>query len=314
MCASLLRYLLIALVLTVGSGTLRAQSGLPGTPASQPDVSDSAGDSTQSGGPAPTPDARDRVYYPGDTEGVKPLATKLFKNILLDQREIWTSPFRMQAKDAGWWLGFGGVTAALIATDKHTSTVLENTKAQVAWGNNISKIGASYTLVPLLAGFYSFGVFANDPKARETGVLGTEALVDSLIVSEVLKPIAGRNRPNAIQEQGHFFKGGASFPSGHAIESWTLASVISHEYGHTKYIPVVACTLATLVSVARFGAQQHYASDIVAGGGMGWFIGRYVWKTHQDHAIHPHRRLNAQFWPEVQPSTRTYLLSVSLSR
>src|SRR5215467_6174254 len=38
-------------------------------------------------------DVRDRVYYPGDTERVKPLARKLIGNVLLDQKEIWTSPF-----------------------------------------------------------------------------------------------------------------------------------------------------------------------------------------------------------------------------
>lgn len=261
-----------------------------------------------------TEDARDRVYYPGDTESAKPLATKLIRNIILDQKDIWTSPFRMNAQNAGWWIGFGGATAALIATDRHTSTLLENTKLQVTWGNNLSRIGASYTLIPLVAGFYGFGVFRDNAKAREVGVLGAEALMDSVIVQGVLKPIAGRNRPNGPREPGQFFDGGVSFPSGHAIESWTLASVISYEYGHTKIVPIIACSLAGVVSLARFGARQHYASDLLAGGAMGWFIGRYVWKTHQDHAIHPHSGLKPQFWPEIQPSTRTYAMRLTLGR
>jgi membrane-associated phospholipid phosphatase len=165
-----------------------------------------------------------------------------------------------------------------------------------------------------VAGFYGFGVLGNDPKARETGVLGGEALLDSLIVVSVLKPIAGRNRPNSVKEPGEFFDGGVSFPSGHAIESWSLASVISYEYGHTKVVPIIACSLAGLVSVARFGAQQHFASDIVAGGAMGWFIGRYVWKTHQDHEIHPHGSLKAHLIPELEPASRTYAVAVTLTR
>ncbi|HYL39602.1 MAG TPA: phosphatase PAP2 family protein [Bryobacteraceae bacterium] len=263
--------------------------------------------------PNPLRDSRDRVYYPGDSEQLKPLMRKLAGNILLDQKDIWTSPFRMNAQDAPWWIGFTGATAALIATDHQTSTLLENSKGQVAWGNNISNIGASYTLIPLVAGFYGFGVIRDDPKAREVGVLGTEALLDSLIVSSVLKPIAGRNRPDSLQEKGQFFDGGSSFPSGHAIEAWSLASVISYEYGHTKFVPIVACSLAALVSTARFTAQRHFASDIVAGGGMGWFIGRYVWKTHQDHAIHPHG-LHAQVIPELEPASRTYAVGVTLTK
>jgi hypothetical protein len=262
----------------------------------------------------PLQDARDRVYYPGDTERVKPLARKLVGNVLLDQKDIWTSPFHMHKSDAKWWLGIGAVTAALIATDRHTSTLLENSKGQVAWGNHLSTIGAAYTLIPIVAGFYTFGVFDENPKARETAVLGGEALLDSLIVVSILKPIAGRNRPNAKDDQGSFFDGGSSFPSGHAIETWSLASVISYEYGHTKLVPIIACALAGVVTVSRFGAQQHYASDLVAGAGMGWFIGRYVWKTHQDHAIHPHSKVHAQIVPQIQPGSRTYAMSVVLSK
>jgi membrane-associated phospholipid phosphatase len=264
--------------------------------------------------PNATQDSRDRVYYPGDTERAKPLARKLIGNVLLDQKEIWTSPFHMHKSDAKWWLGFGAVTAALIATDHHTSTWLENSKGQVTWGNNLSNIGAAYTLIPVVAGFYTFGVLGENAKARETAVLGGEALLDSLIVVSILKPIAGRNRPNAKDDPGNFFDGGASFPSGHAIETWSLASVISYEYGHTKLVPIIACALAGVVTVSRFAAQQHYASDLVVGGAMGWFIGRYVWKTHQDHAIHPHSKIQAQIVPQFQPSSGTYALSVLLSK
>jgi membrane-associated phospholipid phosphatase len=128
----------------------------------------------------------------------------------------------------------------------------------------------------------------------------------------VLKPIAGRNRPNATDDQGNFFDGGSGFPSGHAIETWALASVISYEYGHTKFVPIVATALAGVVTMSRFAARQHYASDLVAGGAMGWFIGRYVWKTHQDHAIHPHSHawLKPQVIPEVLPGSGTYALGL----
>jgi len=263
--------------------------------------------------PNPLRDPRDRIYYPGDTESAKPLARKLVGNILLDQKEIWTSPFHIHKSDAPWWIGFGALTGVLIATDHQTSTLLENSKGQVSWGNSISKIGASYTLIPLVAGFYTFGAAFDDPKAREVGVLGGEALLDSLIVVSVLKPIAGRDRPNTVADKGHFFDGGASFPSGHAISVWSLASVISYEYGHTKLVPIIAVGLAGVVSAARFSAQQHFASDIVAGGAMGWFIGRYVWKTHQDHAIHQHG-LKAQVLPEFAPGSHTYGIAISLSK
>src|SRR5205085_10040207 len=86
--------------------------------------------------PNPFQDRRDRVFYPGDTERWKPLATKLFANTLLDQKEIWTSPFHMHARDAKWWLGGAAITALLIGTDHQSSTIFRNSSGQVSWGNH----------------------------------------------------------------------------------------------------------------------------------------------------------------------------------
>jgi membrane-associated phospholipid phosphatase len=274
-----------------------------GPTATQPDSgANSSGGQT----PTPTEDSRDRIYYPGDTERLKPLGIKLFKNILLDQKELWTSPFRMKTKDLGWWLGIPAVTAALIVTDHKTIDTFENSKGQITWGNHISNIGASYTLIPLVAGFYGYGVLRDQPKAREVGVLGAQALLDSLIIVQILKPIAGRNRPNSTEKAGDFFQGGVSFPSGHAIESWSLASVIAHEYKHNKIVPIVVYSLATVVSLSRFAGQQHFASDIFFGAAAGWFIGRYVYQTHVNHAIHKHGWLRPQIIPRFDPGQRLY--------
>jgi hypothetical protein len=64
--------------------------------------------------------------------------------------------------------------------------------------------------------------------------------------------------------------------------------------------------LAGILSTARFAAQRHFASDIVAGGAMGWFIGRYVYRTHMDHAIHKHGWVRPRIIPEAEPGSRTY--------
>jgi membrane-associated phospholipid phosphatase len=258
-------------------------------------------------------DVRDPVFYPGDTERLKPLVHKLAANVWLDQKDIWTSPFRMHRKDAKWWLLFGGATAALIATDHKSSTLFENSKGQVLWGNRVSKVGASYTLIPLVAGFYAWGVLRDEPKAREVGVLETETLLDSLIMVEILKTATSRNRPDSTKDKGEFFEGGTSFPSGHVIETWSFASLLAHEYKNTKWVPFVAYGLAGVVSAARFSAEKHYASDIVAGAAMGWFIGRYVYQTHMDHAIHHHAWLRPQIMPQLDPVSRTYGVSLAFA-
>jgi membrane-associated phospholipid phosphatase len=250
-------------------------------------------------------DRRDRIFYPSDTERLKPLSRKLFLNILLDQKDIFTSPFRMNRTNAKWWLLSGAVTAGLIASDHHIANSLENSNGQVQWGGRISQIGAAYTLVPLVAGYYVFGVVTDHAKAREIGVLGTESLLDSLIVAGVLKEVFRRNRPDE-SDPGEFWGGGRSFPSGHAIQVWSIASLVSHEYHHQPIVAIAVYSLAGIVSAARIAAQKHFASDVFVGGAMGWFIGRYVYDTHMSHLAHKHSSLMPVIVPRVEVATRNY--------
>ena len=267
----------------------------------------SSGDSGSQ--PPPGLDRRDRIFYPGDTERPKPLLRKLFLNIAFDQKDIFTSPFHVNRHDALEWLVPMAATGALIASDTHIANAFENSRGQVRWGGRISQIGAAYTLVPIVAGSYVYGAWRDSAKAREIGVLGTESLLDSLIVSGVLKEVFRRNRPDE-KNPGDFWGGGTSFPSGHAIQVWTIASLLDHEYKHNRIVGITAYSLAGIVSAARVAAQKHFASDIVAGGSMGWFIGRYVYDTHMSHLAHKHASLIPMIVPQVDPLQRRYAFAL----
>jgi membrane-associated phospholipid phosphatase len=264
-------------------------------------------------------DSRDRVLYSDDTESFKPLVTKLTRNILMDQKDIWTSPFHMNRHDAIPWIVIGAATGALIATDRHIARQLPNTVDQVAISKDVSNIGAVYTVLPITAGLYIGGAISHNPKARETGILGGEAALDSLIVVAVLKGVTQRPRPLESNGNGSFFTGGGSFPSGHSAEAWALASVVAHEYNKNILYPITAYGLASLVSFSRLSGQQHFASDIVVGSAIGWFIGRYVFQTHVDHSIHrrpPSKlgRFRPQVIPQFDPQTRTRGVTLSWIR
>jgi membrane-associated phospholipid phosphatase len=208
------------------------------------------------------------------------------KYILQDQESIWTSPLHTAKGDVKWWVIFGGATAALIATDRWSVKQLPNSSSQVSvstWG---SRFGAGYTLVPVSAGFYLAGTRWHEDRFRETGLIGFEALIDSNLIVEAVKLVADRSRPLEGDGKGHFEStpGGrwsSSFPSGHAINVWAMASVIAHQYSHPRIVPVIVYGLASTVVVARVGARQHFPGDVAAGSAMGWFIGDYVYgKRH----------------------------------
>jgi len=312
------RLLQVAIIAgTLATAASASDHGLsPGQPAVNPDLvdgTDRVQPDAKSGDPGSQPaavlDRRDRIFYPGDTERPKPLLRKLFLNILLDQKDIFTSPFHVNRHNALEWLVPMAATGALIASDTHIANAFENSRGQVRWGGRVSQIGASYTLIPIVAGSYVYGAWRDNPKEREIGVLGTESLLDSLIVAGVLKEVFRRNRPDE-KNPGNFWGGGTSFPSGHAIQVWTIASLLDHEYKHQRIVGITAYSLATIVSAARVAAQRHFASDVVAGGTMGWFIGRYVYDTHMSHLAHKHASLIPMIVPQVDPLQRRYAFAL----
>jgi membrane-associated phospholipid phosphatase len=224
---------------------------------------------------------------------------------VLDEKDIFTSPFHVNRHNALEWLVPIAITGGLIVGDRRIAGTLENSRGQVSWGGRISNIGASYTLIPIVASSYVYGAWRDNPKGREIGVLGTETLLDSLIVVEVLKEVFRRDRPDD-KRPGDFWAGGSSFPSGHAMESWSIASLLDHEFKHKRIVGITAYTLAGIVSAARIAARKHFASDVVAGGTMGWFIGRHVYDTHMSHLAHTHASLIPMIVPQADPVQRKY--------
>jgi membrane-associated phospholipid phosphatase len=220
--------------------------------------------------PLPTPQARSSPS----------LEKRLFRNILRDQKDIWTSPFRVRGEDARWIIPFGVSTAALIATDRRTASEIREFDDQTALSRNISRI-ASYTWAGA-AGFYLVGRARGNARARETGLLGLEALADGMIVSLSLKEITQRPRPLNDGGRGRFFTGGNSFPSGHAIAAWSFATVLANEYRRNRLIKFGAYGIASAVSISRYTGYRHFLSDILVGSAIGYGIGRYVYYKNHD--------------------------------
>ncbi|MBI1896610.1 MAG: phosphatase PAP2 family protein [Acidobacteria bacterium] len=261
-------------------------------------------------------DPRDRLLFTTDrAESFKTVTIKTFKNSLLDQREIWTTAFRFNRSNAKFWIGIGATTAALVAMDSRLSRQLPNSQDQMAFSEKISKVGAAYTAYPIAAGFYLMGAVTGNARATETGALGLVAVTDSLILSQALKTAFSRQRPMDGDGKGLFFKGAHnSFPSGHSMMSFALASVVANEYSGSKLVPVIAYGAAGLISASRFSARRHFASDIVAGAAMGWLLGHHVFHTNQRHREHQsaaRKLLTPELKPYVNPSSASVGLSLA---
>lgn len=227
------------------------------------------------------------------------LEHEFFKNILRDQKAIWTAPFHVERSDAKWIVPSAVGFMALIATDRTTGDEIGETNGQISASRDVSYAGSVYGLGAIAGGFYLFGRRNHDYRARETGLLSAEALIDSLIVEGALKEITQRGRPMTGVERSEFFEGGSSFPSGHSTQVWAVATVVANEYKHRRAVQFAAYGLATAVSVARFTSQKHYISDVVAGSALGFGIGRYVYATHHRDELHP--TISESAWPRITP-------------
>lgn len=226
----------------------------------------------------------------------RPLTWRPFvRHIGQDQKSLWLSPFRAGRKEAKWWLLFGTATGGLIASDKWTSKQLPNTPDQIAVSRAASRFGAAYTVAPGVLAFYAIGAARGDERMRETGLIGAEALANAVLVNAALKVATWRERPLEGDGDGRFWKGsgrlwnsGASFPSGHATQIWAVASVVAHEYPRPRIVPVAAYGVASMVMASRFTQRRHFASDVVAGAAIGWFIGDYVFHKRHNRGLKAH--------------------------
>jgi membrane-associated phospholipid phosphatase len=223
------------------------------------------------------------------------LERRFFANVLKDQHAIWTSPFRLGRGDAGWAAPLGLSTAVMLATDRKSAGEMEEGGARISRlriSRNVSRLGNFYATGGVAAGFYLVGRAGHNARARETGLLGAEALIDSGIVAQALKFATQRPRPSVDDASGEFFDRGNSFPSGHSISAWSFATVVAYEYGHRRpLVRLGAYGLATAVSLSRYTGRNHFLSDVLVGSAAGYGIGRFVYFKHHD------RTLDAQTGP-----------------
>lgn len=227
--------------------------------------------------------ARSQALQPSPSPTPTParsLESEFFKNVLRDQKAIWTAPFHADRGDAKWIVPGSIGLMALFTTDRITGDEMAESNGQVQASRIVSYAGSGYALAGTAATFYLVGRQTHNKRARETGVLTAEAFLDSTIVGGALKGITQRTRPADGVDRSEFFDGGSSFPSGHSLGAWSVATVVANEYHDKPIVQIAAYGTASAVSVARFTGHKHYISDVLVGSALGFGIGHYVYHAH----------------------------------
>lgn len=217
------------------------------------------------------------IQFTSPTVDIKSLP----KNLFIDQRDFWTAPLHFSHKQWEWTVPSLVVGGLLIKADNTIEKHVPTGKSTVSRASTASNAGLG-ALTAVGAGLFLLGHLQSDDQKRETGILAGEAAIGALAETEIFKYSAGRERPFTGSGTGRFFVGGNSFPSEHSSVSWAIASVIAHEYPG-PLTQLLAYGTAGGVSAARWAGHKHFASDVIIGAALGWYMGRQAYRAHSHY-------------------------------
>ena len=213
----------------------------------------------------------------------------LLRHIATDQKRIWLFP--VAPVHGRYWkptLAIIGVTAGLVALDPHdtpffNSASYQRNPAIHSIGHVLSGTNTGLFIAAVPISFYVAGLVHKDTYSSNTALLAGEAVVNAEIVTIAMKDIGRRLRPIDVGPNGNFndtwfdsksrsVGGFGSFPSGHAVAAFSVATVFAERYRTHRWVPWVAYGLAGVVGLSRLNSQAHFPSDIFLGAALGYSI------------------------------------------
>jgi membrane-associated phospholipid phosphatase len=206
-------------------------------------------------------------------------------NILSDQKNLWLFPWSL-AHGRHWLptIAVVGVTAGLLAADPHDVSYFRRTTTFNGFNQVFSGRGSTLEIGLVPASFYLIGLARKDSYTQKTALIAGEALVDSIVVYGVIDAVSRRLRPSDIAPQGPFndtfFRANNglfnhSFPSGHTIEAFAVATVFAQRYRKHRWVPWVAYGIAGTIGFSRITLQAHFPADVFLGAALGYSISRF---------------------------------------
>lgn len=248
----------------------------------------------QSGQEALTPASS----VPDDPKATKPVEERpvswkaLAPNFLHDQKAIWTFP--AQAATGRHWnptLALTGAVVGLVALDPADTPYFRRTTAFNQFNKTLSSNGTALGIAAIPLSFYALSLVRKDKYGQHTVLFAGEAVADAEFLTAVMKDVDARLRPRTFAPNGDFddswfrahgtlISGRGSFPSGHTIAAFSVATVFADRYRSHRWAPWVAYGLAGVVGFSRISLSAHFPSDVFAGAALAYVVSHYVVLRH----------------------------------
>lgn len=211
---------------------------------------------------------------------------RLPANLLHDQKDLWLFPVQLvHGRHLLPVASVVGVTTGLLAADPHDAPYFRRTASFHGFNRAFSGTATALEIALVPASFYLAGLVRKDSYAQKTALLAGEAVADGMVLTVVMKAVSRRLRPSDISPQGDFtdtfFRShksifGSSFPSGHTVAAFSVATVYARRYGNRRWVPWVAYGIAGVIGFSRVTLQSHFPADVFLGAALGYSISRFA--------------------------------------
>jgi hypothetical protein len=237
------------------------------------------------------PAASTDPHNPSDVSPERPVNwLKLAPNLASDQKAIWRFPITMASgrhlKPA---LTLAGLTAGIVETlDVPSGKYFRSTQSFAGFNRAFSGANTSAAMFVAPSVFYGISLLRKDTYGQHTYLLAGEAVLDSEVLTTVMKDLDRRMKPVEVPANGDFgdtwfrshagspLRGIGSFPSGHTIAAFSLATVFADRYPKPRWHAIAAYGAAAAIGFSRVSLQSHHPSDVFAGAFLGYTIAHYV--------------------------------------
>jgi membrane-associated phospholipid phosphatase len=245
--------------------------------------------STSAGQTVASAETKSRRRAPSRTPTRSVSLLQLIPNILRDQKRIWLFPKTLlEGKHWRPTLIFLLVmTGSLLLVDPHDPGYFRHTAVFHQFNIVVSGQNAADAMWVVTLSFLGLGIVRRDSYMWHTVLYAIEAVAGSELLTQILKGVDRRLRPQDVhsyhhflnswfQDRGAWYSGPGSFPSGHMIAAISLATIFALRYSERRWVPWTAYSLAVVVGFSRITLLSHFPSDVFAGGVFGYAISRYV--------------------------------------
>lgn len=202
--------------------------------------------------------------------------------------DLATAPFHFDSND---WINLSAVAGVTIISSFADREIKSFRNKNISGVNDAVFNMDKYYFLPVMGGsivaLYGYGMIYDNTKIRRLAVKLTEATVYSIIIAEALKIVIGRARPKIEDDQYDFNplnnnNNYNSLPSGHTALAFAFSTVMANEIDNT-YWKIGWYSLASLTGLSRIYHNQHWFSDTILAGSIGYFIGDFV-NGHQSNS------------------------------